>query len=103
MILEFDNFKFKKDINTTIRRGIKNLSVNQTVLLLDKHTAQSCFAKIYSVKYKRFCDLKDTDIINEHDTFGRKYDSLTQIMRSTYDNFDTTEIITLIDFKLDKA
>ena len=103
MILKFNKFEFKAGINTTVRRGIKNLSVNQRVLLVDNNTSKTAYAIISCVKYKRFCDLKDIDIINEHDPRGRYYVPLTAIMRNTYEYFDTTEIITLIDFKLDKT
>jgi hypothetical protein len=108
-ILEFNNLLFKEGHNVTVRRGVKwaiaeegefgfpIADANQpyTANGLDRIIG---FAENPTVKVKRFCDIKDWEIEDEHDGACRTLDGLRRTMQQTYCDFSSTEIVTLIGF-----
>ena len=102
MILKFEYFVFKHNTNTTIRRGIKTLAKNDKITLTDYNETKVLSAIVENVRYKLFRDLTEDDIANEHDGECQNYCCLEETMNNCYENFDESELITIIDFRLDK-
>lgn len=110
MNLLFKNPVFNNGRNTTVRRGTKwdnppvptefGFPVIDTANQYDGNGNLKIkgFADNVTFKVKRFCDITPKDICLEHDPICRTLTGLLEVMKNTYDNFDETEIVTLVSF-----
>ena len=101
----FKNPVFKKNgLNLTVRKGLKwSLCLLSGEKIMLNETGSElciCSAKILNVKAMSFHDLKDSDLIYEHDPKCRSVKGLTKVMKDVYNNFDERELITLVYFEV---
>ena len=106
MILLFKNPVFKSDINVTVRRGIKwSEAVASGELkfpIMDTYDPDKKiigYAKDIKVVVKRFFELAELDVKDEHDEDCRTVQGLYMEMKKVYGNdFDNTELVTIMQF-----
>jgi len=89
--LQFNNPIFKSGENITVRRGVKWSLEDEAIIL-------GLGERPIGAQVKRFADITDYDLINEHDPDCRSKDGLLSVMEGIYDKFDTKEIVTLVSF-----
>lgn len=101
--LKFKNLVFKDGENITCRRGVKWATDDGGEFGFPVTDPRGFsvfgFAEPVAVKVKRFCDITDADVVNEHDPDCRTAAGLLAVMQDTYDGFDASEIVTLLSFR----
>lgn len=83
----FKNSVFKRGINITVRRGTH------------WHNRKSSKFNILKSTVKRFRDIVDEDVKNEHDPSCRSKAGLLKEMKRVYPGFTANETVTLVEFK----
>lgn len=99
--LYFANPTFNNGLNVTVRRGVKLVGASDKILVKNINHQELGYAKAKYCKVKRFCDISNIDIENEHDEQCRNYEGLLLTMKKIYNDFDHHEIVTLIYFSMD--
>ena len=97
--MKFPCLKFKEGVNLTVRRGDADLL---NILDSDGIYQHDFSPIVISKKLMRFQDLKDEDLVNEHDPDCRTYAGLFKKMEEYYPGFDEREIVTLIEFEIEE-
>ena len=94
------DFVDDKEIVNSCRRGIKwALPIHPPHVRM--YTPLNEYqGRIISVKVKRFCDITTEDIKYNFEKDCRLQSRLLERMKEIYDNFDETEIVTLIDVEV---
>lgn len=109
MELYFSKPEFHNGINLSIRRGVNwdTLYNKNDVYIVDEkdvHDKEGNIKPLYIVnlntKVMRFCDLKDNDLLYEHDTECRTYKGLLERFKKIFLDFDEREIVTLVYFEI---
>ncbi len=99
--LKFMNPVFKTGINVTVRRGTKwSGTDNEYVSIINTNQNINKKGKILLTKCKRFKDITEEDIENEHDPVCRTTNGLYKVMKRTYPDFGKNEIITIVKFEV---
>ena len=104
-VLVFTTYKFRKGINLSIRRGVRmasGLSVGDTISLQPRDGEGMREATITSLKIKRFRDIREEELKAEHDPQCQNYMALLTTMKRLYDDFDETEIVSMIYFNVEE-
>lgn len=112
--LKFKNPVFKAGRNVTCRRGTRwDTLPKENVYIIDTEdpiTDDGETKVLHVVDIEtlvlRFEDLRDIDLIDEHDPACRSVDGLLDTMKKVYfernmPEFDSREIVTLVSFNLD--
>lgn len=99
--LKFMNPVFREGINITVRRGVKWCGTeNEEVSIINTQYKINKKGKIILTKCKRFKDIKDSDIEDEHDPVCRTFEGLYKVMKKTYPEFGKDEIVTIVKFEI---
>lgn len=109
MNLLFKNPVFSTGRNTTVRRGVKWAVATPSEFgfpvvdtndqtTADGNTKIIGFADNVTCIVKKFDDIQDYELRNEHDTECRTRNGLFNVMCRTYGGFDGSEIVTLMHF-----
>ena len=99
--MKFNLMEFRDELNVTVRRGSRWSDAKGPVVIAHAGDFErSRIGEILFTKMMRFCDLTNSDIIDEHDPKCRTTDGLFGVMCDTYPNFDEREIVTLVFFEL---
>lgn len=88
--LEFQNPVFNQGENLTVRRGNKWAEHKSAVI--------QGVLKTISTKVVKFSDLKDEDLLLEHDPKLRTVEGLYKEMCRIYRKFSRDEMVTLVRF-----
>jgi hypothetical protein len=100
-VLLFTTFKFTTGTNLTVRRGIawaSKLAVGDSIWLKAREGEECRRAVVTGLKVKRFRDIRERELSIEHDPQCRRWNDLFLTLSKLYDDFDETEIVTLIYF-----
>lgn len=103
--LLFVNPVMRQGRNLTVRRGVKwaNCPVGTEIRIFqtgDESPIPLFVGKITGVAVMRFCDIKEHDLLFEHDPECQTHCGLARAMVKAYGTFDTDEIVTLLYFEL---
>lgn len=104
-VLLFTTYKFRSGTNLTVRRGIQlasKMTVGDTFWLQSREGGEQRKALVSGLKVKRFRDIRQQDVSVEHDPQCRSYNDLLATMKKLYDDFDETEIVTMIYFTIEE-
>ena len=98
-VMFFDKEEFLDGMNMTVRRGAHYDSVRGSVYLqgLDQESPGSV-GDIINTKVMRFEDIQKEDL--SFCTKGTDYETVMEVMKEVYDDFDVYEIVTLVYFKV---
>jgi hypothetical protein len=98
--LLFQNPVFTCGENLSCRKGIKwDLAEKSGVEIAATDKPETVLIAVnIKTKVMRFCDLKDSDVIREHDPECRTIMGLLKGMEKVYPGFDKRELVTLVTF-----
>jgi hypothetical protein len=105
-VLLFTTYKFRDETNLTVRRGIQlasKLTMGDTIWLQSREGGEQRRALVTGLKVKRFRDIREQDLSVEHDPQCRSWNDLFATMKKLYDDFDETEIVTMIYFTTEEG
>jgi hypothetical protein len=100
-VLLFTTFKFRTGTNLTVRRGTawaSQIAVGDSISLKAREGEECRNAVVTGLKVKRFRDIREQELSIEHDPQCRRWNDLFLTFSKLYDDFDETEIVTLIYF-----
>jgi hypothetical protein len=100
-VLLFTTYKFRSGTNLSIRRGIQwasKLTVGDTIWLQSREGGEQRKALVTGLKVKRFRDIREQDLSVEHDPQCHSWNGLFSTMKKLFDDFDETEIVSMIYF-----
>lgn len=103
MKLKFKNPKFYPGRNITIRRGIKwhECPCKKSVLIeCESDGAWDTRHTEIKTRVKKFSELTDKDMLSDHELTIAEWMEIVQEMSINYLDFDTDEIITIVEFIL---
>jgi len=102
-VLLFTTFSFREGTNLSVRRGIQQTSkmaVGDTIWLQSRDGSEQQKAIVTGLKVKRFRDIKEQELAVEHDPQCRSWNDLFATLKKLYDDFDETEIVSMVFFKI---
>jgi hypothetical protein len=105
-VLLFTTYKFRDETNLTVRRGIQlasKLTMGDTIWLQSREGGEQRRALVTGLKVKRFRDIREQELAVEHDPQCRRWNDLFATMKKLYDDFDETEIVTMIYFTTEEG
>ncbi len=100
-VLLFTTYKFRTGTNLSIRRGpqwASKIDVGDTIWLQSREGGEQRKALVTGIKVKRFRDIREQDLALEHDPQCRTWNGLSTTMKKLFDDFDETEIVTMVYF-----
>jgi hypothetical protein len=100
-VLLFTTYKFRTGTNLSVRRGIQlasKLTMGDTIWLQSREGEEQRKALVTGLKVKRFRDIREKELEVEHDPQCRSWNDLFATMKKLYDDFDETEIVTMVYF-----
>jgi hypothetical protein len=104
-VLLFTTYKFRSGTNLSVRRGIQwatRLDAGDTVMLQSREGGDQRKALVTGLKVKRFRDIRGQELSVEHDPQCHTWNDLFTTLKKLYDDFDETEIVTMIYFALEE-
>ena len=107
-VLYFLNPVFVGGENITVRRGTKwDNAPKKEVYIVDtkdplKEDGETKVLHVVDISTRvfRFSDLRDSDLISEHDPKCRTVEGLLSVMKRTYPGFDERELVTIVSFNI---
>lgn len=97
-LLEFSNPVFKNGVNLTVRRGTKWHMVDMAYVQLGGEHRHG--PVILTTEIKKFNELIDVELRDEHDPSCRTVEGLAVEMKRVYPEFEVTDEVTLVKFIL---
>ena len=97
--IHFKTLQFHDGINCTVRLGYKWASLKIGEKLLLNGEKQAIVKKLLVC---RFNEIKERDILCEHDPKCRAIDGLFNTLSEIYPNFSNNSIVTIIYFELNE-
>ena len=103
-VLLFTTYKFRSGTNLSVRRGIRwasRLDTGDTIMVQPREGGEQQKALVTGLKVKRFRDIREQELSVEHDPQCHTWNGLFSTMKKLYDDFDETEIVTMIFFTVE--
>ena len=100
----FTTYSFREGTNLSVRRGIQpasKIAVGDTIWLQSRDGGEQQKAIVTGLKVKRFRDIREQELSVEHDPQCRSWNELFATMKKLFDDFDETEIVTMIYFRIE--
>jgi len=97
--IHFKTPKYRDSINCTVRLGYKwaDLKIGEKILLNGEQQAV-----VKKLLICRFNEIRERDILCEHDPKCRTIDGLFNTLSEIYPNFSNNSIVTIIYFELNE-
>ena len=105
-VLLFTTYSFREGTNLSVRRGTQpasKMSVGDTIWLQSREGGEQQKALVTGIKVKRFRDIREQELSVEHDPQCRSWNDLFATLKKLYDDFDETEIVSMIYFRTVEA
>ncbi|HNI42698.1 MAG TPA: hypothetical protein PK272_08510, partial [Methanoregulaceae archaeon] len=103
-VLLFTTYKFRSGTNLSVRRGIRwasRLDTGDTIMVQPREGGEQQKALVTGLKVKRFRDIREQELSVEHDPQCHTWNGLFSTMKKLFDDFDETEIVTMIFFTVE--